>query len=83
MSRAGGKFFKPDPANPIAPAQCDRCERVVAHPSLIKQMEYMGRTLRWTGSFVCPRCVDRPQPQSVPKIVGPDPLPVKNPRREH
>lgn len=80
---AGGKFFRPDPSNPEAPGMCDRCERTVALSALRPQMEYAGRTLRPTGSRVCPRCEDRPQPQSVPKILGPDPVPVKNPRREH
>lgn len=47
-------------------------------------MEFFGPQLAWTGFLVCPdKCLDVPQPQNIPLILPPDPVPVKNPRPEY
>lgn len=71
-----------DPNNPRARAMCDRCSQIVFHDQLIKQMEFRGNRLCPTGSKVCSRCVDKPQPQDRTVILREDPVPVRDPRPE-
>lgn len=71
-----------DPENPRARGMCDRCSQVVFHDQLQWQMEYRGNKLMRTGVLVCPRCIDKPQPQDRTVILQPDPVPVKDPRPE-
>lgn len=71
-----------DPNNPRARAMCERCSQIVFHDQLLKQMEFRGNKLMWTGIFVCSRCIDQPQPQDRTVLLRPDPEPVRDPRPE-
>jgi hypothetical protein len=52
----------------------------VMHNDLIRQMEYIGTELAWTGFMVHYKDADQPQPQLMPVRIPPDPVPIRNPR---
>jgi hypothetical protein len=66
--------------DPEAKGVCDRCQRTVNRSELRWQMEWRGNRLASTGVLVCERDYDVPQPQSRTLTLGPDPLPVIQPR---
>ena len=72
-----------DPDNPRAWGTCDRCGFQYNLHKLQWQMDYMGSTqLQSTGFLVCDRCLDVPNPQDMPYILSPDPVPIFNARPE-
>ena len=68
--------------HPEAQAICDRCGFCYSRSDLGYQHEYAGARLIDTRMLVCPRCTDVPcewvRGQATP--LGPDPLPVRDPR---
>jgi hypothetical protein len=70
----------PDKDHPKATGQCDYSGFVVPYSELVKQMEYRGNALVWTGFLVWNRFADKPNPQLLDPILPPDPVPLKNPR---
>ena len=44
------------------------------------QFDYRGLALQNLRILVCQVCLDKPQPQLKPIIIGPDPIPVRDPR---
>ena len=52
------------------------------HVDLRWQYDYRGRSLQNLRILVCQECYDTPQPQLKPRIVPPDPIPIKNARTE-
>lgn len=64
-------------------AICDSCGFLYAHRDLSWQYDYVGERLTNLRYLVCRTCYDTPQPQKKPVIVGPDPLPIQNPRPEY
>lgn len=69
-----------DPDDPRAYGQCDRCLYGTHRDALLKQFEYRGDALMWTGFLVCERCIDVPQQQNRTRRQQPDPPPVLDPR---
>lgn len=67
-------------AHPEAFALCDRCGVQYNHSDLQWQMEWMGPQLASTNFLVCQRCLDKPFIFFKPILLGPDPVPIKNPR---
>lgn len=65
---------------PEPPGICDRCGRKFYLRLLQFQYEWGGFQLINTGLRVCPPCMDDPNPQFKAIIIGPDPVPVVNPR---
>lgn len=59
---------------------CDDSGFVFNHKDLVKQMEWRGDNLVWTGLMVGPQYLDKPQEQNRPPLVKNDPRPVQNPR---
>lgn len=66
--------------NASALGVCDVSGFTFYHKDLVKQMEWRGDRLVWTGFMVAPQYLDIPQEQSRPPIVHDDPRPVLNPR---
>jgi hypothetical protein len=65
---------------PDACGMCDISGFMVRHSDLVKQMEYKGNGLYWTGLWVHKDFADKPNPQGLtPPIYG-DPKPVDHPR---
>jgi len=69
--------------NPDSYAICDRCGLQYNHSRLSWQYDWVGERLTNLRILVCDTCYDTPQPQKRPVIVGPDPLPILNPRPEY
>ena len=71
-----------DATNPAAHAICDRCGFRYNHKDLNWQYDYRGRQLANIRILVCDECLDTPQPQLLPRIIPPDPIPIQNARTE-
>ena len=68
--------------DPLAAGCCDRCGTAYQHSELQWQYEWRGDNLENIRWLVCPRCLDQPQPQLKTRRIPPDPLPIKDIRRE-
>lgn len=61
-------------------AFCDRCNFQYLRSALQWQFDWRGNALQNLRILVCPPCYDTPNEQFRPLIIGPDPVPVKDPR---
>lgn len=75
-----GKHVTINPNVPQALGICDYSGFVHLRKDLVKQMEYRGNDLVWTGLYVGKDYVDIPNEQNRPPLFPPDPVPVLNPR---
>jgi hypothetical protein len=66
--------------HPVPWRICDRCGFRYLYPKTSWQYEWRGNDLVNIGLIVCPRCLDVPQENLKVIIIGPDPVPVKDPR---
>lgn len=81
MSFPQSRFAYADMSKPEAWGVCDRCGFRYLRKELVWQFDFRGLSLENLRILVCTRtCLDVPQPQLKPIIVGPDPIPVKDPR---
>jgi hypothetical protein len=80
INRWKGKYVVIDPKNPAALGQCDDTDFTFNHKDLVKQMDWRGDNLVWTGLLVGKPYLDVPQEQNRPPLVKADPRPVTNPR---
>lgn len=75
-----GKHVTVDPSSPDALGICDYTGFVHKRSDLVKQMEWRGNAIVWTGFYVGRDYVDVPNEQLRPPILPPDPVPVQQPR---
>ena len=72
------------PTNPDAPEYigvCDRCGFVYPLDELVWQYDYRGNALANLRIRVCTeKCLDQPYEHFRPILVGPDPIPPRDPR---
>ena len=81
MAFPQSRYAVADMEKPEAWGFCDRCGFRYLRKDLVWQFDYRGLSLANLRIPVCTRtCDDIPQPQLKPIIVGPDPIPVKDPR---
>lgn len=83
MYRWHPKLAEVDPDNPSAWATCSRCGFVTNLYKMVWQWDYRGTPAPInTRVLTCgrPQCLDVPQPQNSPLILGPDPEPIFNAR---
>jgi hypothetical protein len=66
-----------DPWKPQYTGFCERCGFKWYFSNLQFQFEYYGNSLQSKNILVCPRCLDVPQENVRPVIIGPDSLPPK------
>jgi hypothetical protein len=78
--RPKGKYVNINQDFPEALGICDYTGFVFNRKDLVKQMEWRGNALIWTGLFVGRPYVDTPNEQLRPPILPPDPVPVLFPR---
>ena len=71
-----GKYTHMNKRAPSAIARCDHSGMMVKHSMLQKQMQYSGAGLYWTGLWVYPKFLDKPNPQNLAPRVKLDPVPV-------
>lgn len=81
--RNHGKYTKMSQSNPRAIGRCDYSGLMTRHSDLVRQKEYRGTGLVWTGYWVNPKFVDEPNPQNLTPLIKLDPIPVKNPRPDN
>lgn len=72
-----GKHVHIDSSAPEALGICDYTGFPFMKKDLVKQMEYRGNALVWTGLLVGRPYADKPNPQLKPPIYPPDPVPVQ------
>ncbi len=70
----------PDPDNPVAAARCQQTDFVVGNNQLVKQYQYQGTSLVWTGLWVAAQYADKPNPSAMTPILKADPQPIPNPQ---
>lgn len=80
--RPHGKHVSIDETSPKAVGICDKTGFIFNRKDLVKQMEWRGNALVWTGFLVGRPYVDEPNQQLRPPILPPDPVPVVMPRLE-
>lgn len=78
--RPHGKYVQIDPESPQALGICDYTGFPFRRKDLVRQMEWRGNALTWTGFLVGRPYVDKPNEQLRPPILPPDPIPVLFPR---
>lgn len=78
--RPKGKHVNININSPEALGICDYSGFVHLRKDLIRQMEWRGNRLVWTGYYVGRSYLDQPNPQLQPPILPPDPVSVKDPR---
>lgn len=78
--RPKGKHVSISFDSPEALGICDYTGFVHLRKDLIRQMEWRGNRLVWTGYYVGRDYLDIPNPQLKPPILPPDPVPVLDPR---
>jgi len=61
-------------------AFCDRCNFRYFHHDLSWQYDWRGPKLSNLRILVCKTCLDEPYEFNRPIVIGPDPMPVKDPR---
>jgi hypothetical protein len=76
VRRWKGKHVHINRKNPAALGVCDDSGFDFNHKHLIKQMEWRGDRLVWTGFLVGQPYLDVPQEQNRPPLVKNDPRPV-------
>jgi hypothetical protein len=73
-------YIKKNPKKAGVLGVCDRTGFICNRGDLVKQMQWAGNSLIWTGLLVYKEEVDPPQPQDKVPPVKADPTPVIDPR---
>jgi len=78
--RPKGKHVQIDSKDPESLGRCDYTGSIFNRSDLVKQMEWRGNALVWTGFYVGRPFADVPNEQLRPPMLPPDPVPIINPR---
>ena len=74
-------FCPTDSSKPVPVGFCDRCGFLYRLSELVWQFDWSGPNLVNRFIRVCTRtCLDVPQEQGRVIVIGPDPVPLKDPR---
>ncbi len=71
-----GKYTHLDFDHPDSVAICDVSGMVCNYGDLVRQMEWRGQRLVWTGFMVNKVFADKPDPQQIALVLPPDPIPL-------
>lgn len=71
--------WRPDPDNPIGVGRCQISNFIVPRNELVKQMQYAGNALVWTGLYVWYKFADKPNPSLLTPLLKADPAPIPHP----
>lgn len=80
INRWKSRYVTIDPKNPHALGECDDSGFTFNHKDLVRQMEWRGDRLVWTGLLVGKPFLDTPNPQNRPPLVKDDPKAIRNSR---
>lgn len=75
-----GRWCRVSMSKPDAVGRCDISGMMCKHADLVKQMEYRGSGLIWTGLWVYKGFADKPNPQGLSPLILGDPKPIDHPR---
>ena len=75
-----GRFVRKNSIEPVG--VCDYSGFLFSKSNLVKQYEYRGNDLVWTGAMVGRPFVDEPNEQNRPPQIKGDPKVVRDPRPE-
>ena len=78
INKQRGKYVKKNIVEPVG--VCDYSGFFFSKSDLVKQREWRGNDLVWTGFFVGKPFLDEPNEQNRPPLIKGDPKAVKNPR---
>lgn len=78
--RPKSQYVSTDPKSPRACGICDYSGLRFNHQDLVRQLEWRGNRLAWTGFYVGRPFQDVPNAQLKPPVLMPDPVPIKDPR---
>lgn len=78
--RPKGKHVRIDDTSPQGLGLCDKTGFVFNRKDLVRQMEWRGNAIVWTGFYVGRPYQDVPNEQLRPPILPPDPVPTLWPR---
>lgn len=81
--RNHGKYTRMTKRSPKAIARCDYSGLMVAHSDLVRQMQYSGAGLVWTGFYVYKKFVDVANAQQLAPRVKLDPVPIVDSRPDN
>lgn len=81
--RNHGKYTHMSKNNPRGIGRCDYSGLMVQQRAMIRQMEYRGTGLVWTGYYVNPKFADDPNPQNLTPLIRLDPVPLLNARPDN
>jgi hypothetical protein len=81
-TRPRGSHVYIDTENPQAVGICDYTGFIHQRDELVKQMEWRGESLEWTGLYVGKEYADVPNEQLRPPILPPDPVPISDAKLE-
>jgi hypothetical protein len=77
---AKGKYTKMNRRKPRGLGTCDYSGLIMRHADMIKQNQFRGNGLVWTGFWVNPKFADKPNPQELVPIIRLDPIPLQHAR---
>lgn len=80
IARWKGKNVKVNSTNPQGLGVCDDSGFDFNHCDLVKQMEWRGNNLVWTGLMIGKPYLDKPSQQNRPPIVKDDPRAIRDAR---
>lgn len=80
INRWKSKYVDIDINNPGALGECDISGFTFNRKDLVKQKEWRGNNLVWTGLMVGRPYLDKPNEQNRPPLVKSDPFAVNDPR---
>lgn len=80
MSVPDSQYVTINPESPEALGVCDRSGFVHNRKDLVRQMEWRGNALVWTGFYVGKTFLDKPNEQLRTPMLPPDPVPIMDPR---
>lgn len=78
--RNHGKYTHMYKNSPRGIARCDYSGLMTRHSNLVRQMEYRGTGLVWTGYMVNSKFTDVPNAQNLTPLIKLDPVPIVNAR---
>src|SRR5271167_399070 len=78
--RPKGKHVSIDIQSPRALGICDYTGFIFNRQDMVRQMEWRGNRLVWTGLYLGKPYLDVPNQQYRPPVLEPDPVPIQDPR---
>ena len=80
MAYSQGLYAPTDISKPVPVGVCDRSGFLFPLSQLLPQFQYRGNSLKWNGTMVADKFIDKPAEFLRPPILGPEPIVPRMPR---